>query len=78
MLQQIVEELQPDDVWIADRNFCTAMLIQEITLNIAFFIVRQHATSARWTALGEHRRIGVTDTGEVFEQDGLITDSEDG
>lgn len=78
ILQQIVEDLQPGDVWIADRNFCTVMFLHEIALNKAFFIIRQHATSAPWTPQGERRRSGVTDTGEVFEQDGVIADSEGG
>jgi hypothetical protein len=78
MLQQVVEDLQPGDVWIADRNFCTAMFLHEIALNNSFFIIRQHATSAPWTPRGERRRIGATDTGEVFEQDGVIADGEGG
>jgi hypothetical protein len=76
ILQQIVEDLQPGDVWIADRNFCTAMFLHEIALNQSFFIIRQHATSAPWTACCERHRIGVIDTGEVFGQNGVITDSE--
>lgn len=78
ILQQIVEDLQPGDVWIADRNFCTAMFLHEIALNNSFFIIRQHATSAPWTPRGERRSIGVVDTGEVYEQDGVITDGEGG
>jgi hypothetical protein len=48
------------------------------TLNNSFFIIRQHATSAPWTPRDERRRIGVNDTGEVFEQDGVIADGEGG
>lgn len=51
--------------------------LQEIALNKAIFIIRRHATSAPCTVRGQRRRIGDTDTGEVFEQDGVITVGED-
>ncbi len=35
--------LAPGQLWIADRNFCTKLLIFECHLRKAFFLVRQHA-----------------------------------
>ena len=33
-----------DDLWIADRNFCTLKFLFEIAKKLGFFIIRQHGT----------------------------------
>jgi hypothetical protein len=55
------------DVWIADRNFCTTVLLEGIANKDAYFAIRQHANLPIKFA-GELRSCGQTDTGEVFEQ----------
>jgi hypothetical protein len=68
LLTAIIDDLQPGQAWIADRNFCTAVLLWEIHGNQSFFVVREHAQNVRWTTAGTEKAGGRTDTGRVFEQ----------
>jgi hypothetical protein len=56
-----------NDVWIADRNFCTTALLGGIAERGAYFIVRQHA-ALPVHPIGAVRSCGPAETGEVFEQ----------
>lgn len=67
LLHELVEELRPGDVWIADRNFCTSMWLREIALNQSWFIIRQHGSFVVEELTGL-KRAGQTATGQVFEQ----------
>lgn len=67
ILHELVEDLRPGDVWIADRNFCTSMWLREIALNKSWFIIRQHA-GLEVEELSEPVQAGKTATGELFEQ----------
>ena len=62
-----------NDVWIADRNFCTTALRAVIAERVAFYLNRHHANLTIVTA-GTFRKCGRTDTGEVFEQSVTIRD----
>lgn len=64
---EILERVVENDIWIADRNFCTAALLIGIEQRNAFFIIRQHA-KMRVEPLGDLKECGSTDTGKVFEQ----------
>ena len=67
LFNKILELVNPRDVWIADRNFCTTLLLAGIINRGAFFAIRHHAgLSFVWE--GPVRKCGRTDTGEVFEQ----------
>lgn len=68
LIEEIVNNLQPGQVWIADRNFCIAALIWELHVNRSFFVIREHAQNVRWTPRGVETACGRTETGEVFEQ----------
>jgi IS4 transposase len=63
----ILELVRADDLWIADRNFCTSMLLSGIGERRAFYVIRQHANMTVLSA-GTLRQRGRTETGEVFEQ----------
>lgn len=65
---EILELVAANDLWIADRNFCTSILLSGITKREAFYIIRQHAKLTIMSA-GTLRKRGRTDTGEVYEQD---------
>jgi hypothetical protein len=73
LLPEVVEELQPGDLWIADRNFCTVMLLHEIAINQAFFLVRQHA-GLPCELRGERKAAGRTAAGRVYEQQAVVPD----
>lgn len=73
LLTEVVEELQPNDLWIADRNFCTVMLLHEIAINQAFFLVRQHA-GLPCEPRDERKAAGRTAAGGVSEQPVAVPD----
>ena len=64
---QILELVTARDVWIADRNFCTSILLAGIAKRDAYFVIRQHANLPLEFS-GQLRSCGQTDTGELFEQ----------
>lgn len=73
----IVELVEERDVWVADRNFCTAKLLTGIDSRSGFYVIRHHA-NMRFVSEGTLRRSGGTETGEVFEQSVTIRSPEGG
>jgi IS4 transposase len=78
MTQDILEMVQPNDLWIKDRNFCTTGFLFGIARRGGFFVTRQHASSVRCELLGERVSQGRGPTGEVFEQAARLSDGEGG
>ncbi|WP_438038996.1 transposase [Sorangium sp. So ce128] len=72
---EILDLAAANDLWIADRNFCTSTLLSGITKRKAFYIIRQHASMTIVSA-GTLRKRGRTDTGEVYEQGVTIKNSD--
>lgn len=68
ILLDVIEDLQPGEIWIADRNFCTSLFLFEIALNQSYFIIREHAANVRYETVGPQRSVGRSDSGRVFEQ----------
>lgn len=66
--------VEPRDIWVADRNFCTTPLLFGIQSRGGFFVIRHHANMTL-TSCGTMRKRGRTDTGQVFEQRVTIRDS---
>lgn len=64
---EILALVASNDVWVADRNFCTCRLLQGIADRKAFYVIRQHASLPVLSA-GAARKRGATETGEVFEE----------
>jgi hypothetical protein len=64
------------DLWIADRNFCTTMLLFGLAARKACFIIRQHASTLRWTKESKRRRAGRTKTGILYERTLWLEDEE--
>jgi hypothetical protein len=56
------------DLWIADRNFATLGLFAGLFAAGAAFVIRQHGT-LKGQLLGERRRVGRCETGDVYEQE---------
>lgn len=67
LFNEVLETLQPLDVWNGDRNFCTAKFLFTIAHKNAFFVIRQHGALG-WRALSELQPLGETETGKIFEQ----------
>lgn len=68
LLDPVIELIREGDLWIADRNFCTAKFLFAIAARSACFIIRHHARSFSWEPLDERRQVGRTETGMVYEQ----------
>lgn len=64
---EILKLVEANDVWIADRNFCTSMLLSGIVARPAFYVVRHHA-SMTFLSAGTLKKRGRTATGVVYEQ----------
>lgn len=67
LLPELLETIEPGDLLIADRNFCTLEFLFAIASANAKFIVRQHGILP-FELSGRRRRIGETETGIVYEQ----------
>lgn len=68
LLNAVLPTVQPGEVWVADRNFCTMGFLEGLAQRQAFFAIRQHNQSLRYELIGTRRRIGRGETGTVYEQ----------
>jgi IS4 transposase len=67
LLDEVLATVGADDLWIADRNFCTYKFLWNIADRKAFFLIRQHGT-IEGRLLGERQFVGQSSTGKVYEQ----------
>ena len=74
MLPSILETIQAQQVWIADRNFCTRQFLFGIVRRNSDFVIRQHK-SLPVQEISSLKKMGESTTGEVFEQQIQITDT---
>jgi hypothetical protein len=73
LFTEVLQTVHPQEVWIADRNFCTRSFLCGIAQQQAYFVVREHQ-NLPWQALTLLVEVGATETGKVFEQQIQITD----
>jgi len=64
----LLDSAQPGQLWIADRHFCTRVIMQCWDEAHASFIVREHGRHPRLAGQGDWHGCGRTGTGEVREQ----------
>jgi hypothetical protein len=76
LLGEVLPLVQPRDVWVADRNFCTTDFLFGIAARRGFFVIRQHAQTLHWRLKGERHYCGRGETGEVYEQAVELRDEE--
>jgi IS4 transposase len=74
LLPQLLARVAPGELWIADRNFCTTTMLLGVAARSACFLIRQHASTLRWEAVGKWQRAGRTASGQVSEQPVRIFD----
>ena len=65
-LDPVIETFERNDLWIADRNFCTLKLLYSAARRGARFVVRLHA-QLHGEPLGKRRLVGETATGRCYE-----------
>jgi IS4 transposase len=68
LLVQVLPTVEANDLWIADRNFCTTSFVFGIALGKGKFIIRQHRTTLTYELLGTRRKIGPCPSGTIYEQ----------
>jgi len=78
LLDPVLEAVQPRDVWIADRHFCTSAFLFGLWRREAFFVIRQHAGHLVWRKQGPRRARGRCASGRVYEQEVVLTDPQTG
>ena len=78
LLGSVLETIQPGQVWIADRNFCTTGFLFGIDRRRGAFVIRQHGTTLHIESMGERRPCGRGETGAVFEQELRLGDGDGG
>jgi IS4 transposase len=64
---QVLERVQPGQLWIADRNMCTLDFLSGIAQRQSAFVIREHQ-NLPWQALSELQSVAVIEAGELLEQ----------
>ena len=67
LLKTVLRTIESDDVWIADRNFCTVEFTYGIKTCGAFFVIREHKNYPL-QLFGKEKYIDKIETGKVYEQ----------
>ena len=73
LLTSVLETIEADDAWIADRNFCTVEFTCGIASRNAYFAIREHKNYP-FQLNGQEKYIGKIETGKVYEQPVLVVD----
>jgi hypothetical protein len=74
LLEAVLETVEPKDLWLGDRAYCTTAFLTGIRARGASFLIRQHATALTGKELiGQRRKVGRCTTGVVYEQALSIT-----
>jgi hypothetical protein len=78
LLPQIWPMVSKNDLWIADRNFCTTPFLFGLAGRQARFLIRQHAATLTWDKASATRPRGRCATGKLSEQTLWLTNGADG
>jgi hypothetical protein len=78
LLTHILPRVQANDLFVADRNFCTTRFVFGVQRQDAFVLVRQHRRNLPCQALSALTKCGQTKTGVVYEQQVQVTDPDSG
>ncbi|HZT67926.1 MAG TPA: transposase [Acidimicrobiales bacterium] len=66
LAEKVLPLVAADDLWLADRNFCTQDYLGGIAARGAFFLVRHHA-GTHLQPQGAERYVGKNASGELYE-----------
>jgi hypothetical protein len=72
LLSAVADTIQPQDLYIADRNFCVLDFLFQFPQKSACFVIRQHGNTP-YKPLTSLEFMGKSATGDVFEQRVEIT-----
>lgn len=69
VLDDLLATVSKNDLWVGDRNFCTLKTLYTMDAKGAAFAIRLHnQIKVEDCKLGKRKRIGRSQTGEVYEQ----------
>jgi hypothetical protein len=68
LLPEVIPSARKQDLWIADRNFCTTGFLFGLARQQACFVIRQHKSTLSWEKETKPKKIGRCETGVVYEQ----------
>lgn len=74
ILKAVYPTIETDDVWVADRNFCIVEFTCKISIQGAYFVIREHKKYP-FELLGKEKYTGKVETGTVYEQPILVRDN---
>ena len=75
LLGAVLKTVEADDLWIADRNFCTREFLCEIDTRGAFFVTREHQ-GLPFEIVSPLRSCGRTPTGPIAQQRVRVVDAQ--
>jgi hypothetical protein len=70
----VLTTVKRDDIWIADRNFCTRAFLTEIDTRGGFFVIREHR-GLPFAIRSALRSYGRTPTGQLAQQRVWVIDA---
>jgi IS4 transposase len=68
VMRELIERVQPDELWLADRNFCTSAILFGIANRGSRFLIREHGATPNPKELGQLKQVGRVETGKVSLQ----------
>ena len=77
LLGAVLATVAADDLWIADRNFCTRALLSEMDARGGFFVIRPHP-GLPFEILSPLQAYGHTPTGHIAQQRVCVVDEHGG
>src|SRR5712691_3798557 len=79
LLDQVLPLIAGNDCVVADRNFCTTGFLFGLWRRGGYFVIRQHASTLTWTAIGKARRAGKDGQGRRLKEQRIrLTDPASG
>jgi IS4 transposase len=75
LLGDVLERVRMEEVWVADRNFCTLGFLGGLARQQAYFVIREHQKLA-WKPLEAMCPGGETETGKLSEQAIEVVDAQ--
>jgi IS4 transposase len=73
LLRAVLDTVAADDLWIADRNFCTRAFLCELDTRGSFFVIRQHQ-GLPFEILCPLQSYDRTPTGDIAQQRVCVVD----
>jgi hypothetical protein len=75
LVDPILDLVEKDSLWVADRNFCFQRFLLGIARKLGFFVIREHA-GLNYKVVSKLRKCCQSESGEIFEQSIVIEDEE--